>query len=99
MRCALFPSNGWSSRILQALHRVRERLIKARTALVNERRGLLNEYGIILPQSIAKFRASITDKLQEEQAKLTTLSRELFWHLYEEFLALEKRIAYYDERV
>ena len=28
---------------LQALHRVRERLIKARTALVNEIRGLLSE--------------------------------------------------------
>jgi transposase len=41
---------------LQALHRIRERLIKARTALVNEMRGLLNEYGIILPQGITKFR-------------------------------------------
>jgi transposase len=34
---------------LQALHRVRERLIKARTALVNEIRGLLSEYGVICP--------------------------------------------------
>jgi transposase len=63
---------------LQALHRVRERLIKARTALVNEIRGLLSEYGIILPQSITKFRALIVDKLPEEQVKLTTLSAELF---------------------
>jgi transposase len=29
---------------LQALHRIRERLITARTALVNEIRGLLNKY-------------------------------------------------------
>jgi transposase len=28
---------------IQALHRIRERLIKARTALVHEIRGLLNE--------------------------------------------------------
>ena len=84
---------------LQALHRVRERLIKARTALVNEIRGLLNEYGIVLPQSIAKFRASIVDKLKEEQAKLTPLSTEMFWHLYEEFVALEKRVASYDEKL
>jgi transposase len=84
---------------LQALHRVRERLIKARTALVNEIRGLLGEYGIILPQRLAKFRALIADKLHEEQAKLTTLSTEVFWHLYEEFLALEKRLAYYDEKL
>ena len=48
---------------LQALHRIRERLIKTRTALVNEIRGLLSEYGIVLPQSIAKFRALIVEKL------------------------------------
>ncbi len=77
---------------LQALHRIRERLMKARTALVNEIRGLLSEYGIVLPQSIAKFRALIVEKLREEQAKLTTLSTEVFWHLYDEFLAVETRL-------
>src|SRR4029453_14935208 len=84
---------------LQALHRVRERLIKARTALVNEIRGLLSEYGIVLPQSIAKFRALIVDKLETDQAKLTALSTEVFWQLYDEFLAVEKRLAYYDEKL
>jgi transposase len=84
---------------LQAPHRIRERLITARTALVNEIRGLLNEYGIVLPQSIAKFRALIVDKLEADQAKLTALSTEVFWHLYDEFLAVEKRLAYYDEKL
>ena len=51
---------------LQALHRVWERLIKARTALVNEMRGLLHEYGIVLPQSITKFRTLVVSKLQGE---------------------------------
>jgi transposase len=84
---------------LQALHRIRERLMKARTALVNEIRGLLSEYGIVLRQSVAKFRALIVEKLAADQAKLTALSTEVFWHLYEEFLALEKRLAYYDEKL
>jgi transposase len=84
---------------LQALHRIRERLITARTALVNEIRGLLNEYGIVLPQSLAKFRALIVDKLEADQAKLTALSTEVFWQLYDEFLAVEKRLAYYDEKL
>ena len=70
---------------LQALHRIRERLITARTALVNEIRGLLHEYGIVSPQSLAKFRALIVDQLEVEQAKLTALSTEVFWHLYDEF--------------
>jgi transposase len=84
---------------LQALHRVRERLMKARTALVNELRGLLHEYGIVLPQGITKFRTLIVSKLQNEQAKLTALSAEIFWQLYDEFLSLEQRLAYYDEKL
>jgi transposase len=75
---------------LQALHRIRERLMKARTALVHEIRGLLSEYGIVLPQSIAKFRVLIVEKLEDDQAQLTALSTEVCWHLYDEFLALEK---------
>jgi transposase len=84
---------------LQALHRVRERLIKARTALVNEIRGLLSEYGIGLPQGMSKFRTLVVHQLEAEQAKLTSLSTELFWHLYDEFLALEQRVAYYNEKL
>jgi transposase len=41
---------------LQALHRVRERLMDARTALVNEMRGLLAEYGVVLPTGVKAFR-------------------------------------------
>ena len=84
---------------LQALHRIRERLITARTALVNAIRGLLNEYGIVLPQRLAKLRALIVDRLEADQAKLTALSTEVFRHLYDEFLAVEKRLAYYDEKL
>jgi transposase len=93
------PSKRIEPQDLQALHRIRERLMKARTALVNEIRGLLSEYGIVLPQSIAKFRALIMDKLEDDQAKLTALSPEVFRHLYEEFLALEKRLASDDEKL
>jgi transposase len=84
---------------LQALHRIRERLMKARTALVHELRGLLGEEGIVLPQSLAKVRALIVEKLEADQAKLTALSTEVFRHLYEEFLALEKRLASDDEKL
>src|SRR5918992_2343222 len=84
---------------LQALHRVRERLIKARTALVNEIRGLLSEYGMIVPQGITKFRRLIVPTLEAGEAQLTPCSRELFRQLYEEFLALDQRLASYDEQL
>jgi transposase len=84
---------------IQALHRVRERLMGARTALVNEVHGLLNEYGIVMPQGVAKFRQIVLEKLESEQDKLTPLSQEMFWKLLEEFAALEKQLAYYQEKL
>ena len=49
---------------IQALHRVRERLIDARTALINEVHGLMLEYGIVLPKGVAKFRQAVVEKLE-----------------------------------
>ena len=72
---------------IQALHRVRERLIGARTALINEVHGLMLEYGIVLPTGVAKFRQAVVEKLEAEQDKLTALSQELFGKLVKEFAA------------
>jgi len=74
---------------IQALHRVRERLIGERTALVNEVHGLLHEYGIVIPKGVAKFRQAVIGKLESEKDKLTSLSQEMFWKLIEEFAGLE----------
>jgi transposase len=93
------PSKELTQQDLQALHRVRERLVKARTALINEIRGLLSEYGIILPKGVVKFRQALLSTLEQEQAKLTELSREVFWQLHEEWLTLEQRLAYYNEKL
>ena len=50
------PTKDVDQQDIQALHRVRERLIGARTALVNEVHGLMHEYGIVLPKGVPKFR-------------------------------------------
>jgi transposase len=84
---------------IQALHRVRDRLMGARTALVNEMRGLLAEYGIVLPKGVNVFRKAVVEKLDAEQAKLTPLSQELFHKLFDELLKLEAEVAYYDEKL
>jgi transposase len=92
------PTKELDQQDIQALHRVRERLIGARTALVNEVHGLLNEYGIVVPKGVSKFRQTVVDQLESEKAKLTPLSQELFWKLVEEFAALEAQLAYYQEK-
>lgn len=40
---------------LQAIHRVRERLVHNRTALINELRGLLMEYGVICAKGVTRI--------------------------------------------
>src|SRR6476620_9269698 len=57
------PVKSVAQQELQALHRVRERLMKARTALINETRGLLLEYGIVVPQGATTFRKHVLEKL------------------------------------
>jgi transposase len=81
------PLKAVDQQDIQALHRVRERLIGARTALINEVHGLMLEYGIVLPTGGAKFRQAVVEKLAAEQDKLTALSQELFWKLVKEFAA------------
>jgi transposase len=93
------PVKNVDQQDIQALHRVRERLIGERTALVNEVHGLLHEYGIVIPKGVAKFRQAVVGKLESEKDKLTPLSQEMFWQLVDEFAALEKQLAYYQEKL
>jgi transposase len=93
------PAKEIDQQDIQALHRVRERLIGARTALINEVHGLMNEYGIVLPKGVAKFRQAVAEKLASDKDKLTTLSQEMFAKLVEECATLEEQIAYYQEKL
>src|SRR5947209_7130834 len=93
------PVKSVAQHDLQALHRVRERLMQARTALINETRGLLHAYGIIVPQGAATLRQHVLEKLTTEDAKLTPHSLELFRQLLEELAALEARVATYDAQL
>ena len=93
------PIKDVAQQDLQALHRVRERLMGARTALVNAVHGLMNEYGMVIPKGVSKFRQAVVEKLESEQDKLTPLSQEMFGQLVEEFSALEKQLAYDQEQL
>lgn len=89
------PIKAIDQQDIQALHRVRERLMKARTALINETRGLLHEYGIVLPKGVTTFRTALVHALETEQAKLTPVSTAMFWKLFEAFRVVEEQLASY----
>ncbi len=97
MRCV--PAKDVEQQDIQALHRVRERLIGERTALVHAVHGLMQEYGIVIPKGVSKFRQAVVGKLAAEKDKLTPLSQEMLWQLVEECATLGKQLAYDQEQL
>ncbi len=78
---------------LQALHRIRSRLIGTRTQIGNQIRGLLAEYGIVLPQHPIQVRRALPQLMDEKEKRLSDFAKRLFSNLYEELQALDQRIA------
>lgn len=84
---------------VQALHRVRSRLMKQRTQLTNQARGLLAEYGIVIAKGIASLRRRLPDVLEDAENELTPASRELFQDSYDELLVLTQKIEKYEKKI
>lgn len=83
----------------QALHRVRERLVKSRTALSNQARGILAEHGIIVPQSLSRLRQALSSLAVDLESGLTEAGREIMAELWEELRDLDARIVHKDKQL
>jgi len=84
---------------MQAVHRVRSRLVEERTALVNQIRGLLAEYGVIVPQGITKIRKLLPEILEDAENELSVIGRELFSDLKDELIEIDEKISRYDVKM
>ncbi|MHB8169810.1 MAG: IS110 family RNA-guided transposase [Thermoleophilia bacterium] len=84
---------------IQAVHRIRQRLVAHRTAKANQTRGLLCEYGIIVPQGIRTLRNQLPFILEDADNGLSPLARELFSDLYQQILELDEKVASYDRKI
>ena len=84
---------------VQAVHRIRSRLIKGRTQLVNQVRGILAEQGIVIARNIAKLRQSLSDIAGSNDNGLSDLIRALLLELQQELTELDHRIVAYDRRI
>jgi len=78
---------------LQALHRVRDRLVAQRTRVICQMRAFCLEYGIAMHQGVGKFKADLPRVLADEANDLTPAMRRLLGTLWEDVRALEARIA------
>lgn len=76
-----------------ALHALRDGAMKARTATTNRLRGLLLEFGIRIPEGITFVRRQVPDALEDASNELPAILRVALLDEYEQFTALETRIA------
>jgi len=77
---------------LQALHRVRDRLVHRRTAVINQIRGFLLERGITFAKGPAKLRQQMPAILENADENLTPRLRRLLDHLWQEWKGLNSDI-------
>ena len=77
---------------MQALHRVRSRLVSERTAVINEIRGLLLERGIIVRQILRFLRQSLPDFLAKRTDVLSLRMAHIVADLADDWRRLDQRI-------
>ncbi len=78
---------------LQALHRVRERLVSRRTAVINQVRAFLLERGIVYRKGPATLRRQMPSILENAEQALSARMRSLLALLWHEWKDLEEQIA------
>jgi transposase len=93
------PLKTVESQDIQAIHRMRSRLIKGRTALVNQIRGLLAERGMVIAQGITRLRKQLPVLVEDQKNEWTPLSREVMRELYEQLVTLDEQIGRADHLV
>ena len=77
---------------LQALHRVRARLVSRRTATINQIRAFLIEHGIAVRTGANALRVSLFAILKNRAEELSPRMSDLIVGLYEDWLWLDERI-------
>jgi len=84
---------------VQALHRVRDRLVAQRTRVICQMRAFCLEYGIAMHQGAGKFKADLPLVLADEGNDLSPAMRHLLSSLFEDIRYLERRIAEINRQV
>ena len=77
---------------LQAMHRVRDRLVQRRTALINEIRGFLLERGIIFAAHPIHLRNNLPGVIEDAEQNLSPRLRWLLDRLWQEWKQIESDV-------
>ena len=93
------PPKSSEQLAIQAVHRIRQRLVTGRSRLANQIRGLLAEQGIVIARDISRLRRALADIAGNHDDGLNEMIRTLVQEAREELADLDQRIASYDRRV
>jgi transposase len=84
---------------LQAMHRVRDRLVARRTSVINQLRAFLLERGMVFAKTPFKLKQAMPGILENADANLTPRMRNLISLLWSEWKDLEQQIVAMNEEV
>lgn len=84
---------------LQAMHRVRDTLMRHRKTKANQIRGLVAEYGIVAPKTRVALRRAIPDWLEDAENGLSHTFRSLLHGLWQDLRELEQRVKALDKQI
>ena len=93
------PPKSADQLAVQAVHRIRRRLVADRVKLANQIRGLLSEHGVVIARDISRLRRGLADIVGGSDDGLSDLVRALISELQAELTELDRRIASYDRRI
>jgi transposase len=83
----------------QALHRVRDRLVRQRTQIVSQTRGLCLEYGLTMARGVPTFCRDMPRLLEDCDEALTPRMLRLLQAQWDEFRAVNDRVNVISEEI
>ncbi|MEO9781054.1 MAG: IS110 family transposase [Sedimentitalea sp.] len=84
---------------IQAVHRIRQRVVANRTRLVNQVRGLLGEHGVVVPRDINRIRRTLCEIADGQSPGFGELFVDMLRDIREELAELDARLAGYNQRI
>lgn len=93
------PPKSGEQLTIQAVHRIRSRLVAERVGLANQIRGILAEHGIVFAKSLAQLRRNLAEVAELPDQQINPLLRELINELRGELADLDERIRLYDRKI
>lgn len=81
------------------VHRARELALANRTAQVNQIRGLLAEFGVVVPQRVARLRHALPRSLEDAENGVPMIARQVLVSLLDQLHTVDEQMAGFDRQI